>query len=163
MKKCIILLFLAITLTTTPLLAHCQIPCGIFSDKIQFSVMREHIITIEKSMKQIILLSQAKVKNYNQIVRWIKNKEDHANKLDYIITHYFLAQRVKFPAKNKKASKLYISRLVSLHRLLVFSMKTKQSTNLELIKKLRITLERFEKLYFVDKKHNHSKKHHHKH
>ena len=40
--------------------------------------MQEHISTIEKSIKKIEELSKEKEKNSNQIVRWVVNKEKHA-------------------------------------------------------------------------------------
>ncbi|PLX11209.1 MAG: superoxide dismutase, partial [Marinilabiliales bacterium] len=38
--------------------AHCEIPCGIYEDTIRIELIKEHIITIEKSMKMIHELSQ---------------------------------------------------------------------------------------------------------
>ena len=57
--------------------AHCQIPCGIYDDAARFVSMREHVTTIEKSMKE---LAGGKA-NDNQTVRWVNNKETHADEL----------------------------------------------------------------------------------
>ena len=57
--------------------AHCQIPCGIYDDPVRFSQLEEHVTTIEKSMKQIVELSGESSPNYNQLVRWVNNKETH--------------------------------------------------------------------------------------
>lgn len=62
-------------------LSHCQIPCGINDDPMRFDMMAEDIRTIEKSIRQIDELSAGKDKNYNQLVRWIDNKDYHADKL----------------------------------------------------------------------------------
>jgi len=37
----------------------------------------------------IIKLSNEETINYNQIVRWVNNKEDHANKLQDIVSQHF--------------------------------------------------------------------------
>ena len=118
--------------------AHCQIPCGIYGDETRFTILEEHITTIEKSMKSIVELGAAEETNYNQIVRWVENKEHHADALASIVTEYFLQQRVK-PMKPTDTPDwtAYTTKLNLCHRLLVHSMKAKQSTDLEQIEKLR--------------------------
>ena len=74
--------------------SHCEIPCGIYNDEARFTLLAEHITTIEKSMTQISTLSSDAEKNYNQIVRWINNKEEHSSKIVDIVTQYFLTQRI---------------------------------------------------------------------
>ena len=53
--------------------SHCQVPCGIYGDEARFDAIAEHITTIEKSMKQIEILSAEGKPNMNQIVRWVNN------------------------------------------------------------------------------------------
>ncbi|MBD3267287.1 superoxide dismutase, partial [bacterium] len=49
--------------------SHCQIPCGIYGDDLRFSLMKEHITTMEKSMRLIKELSADNPDlNTNQIV-----------------------------------------------------------------------------------------------
>lgn len=130
------------------LFAHCQIPCGIFDDEMRFKMIAEHIATIEKSMNQIIELSKASPVNHNQIVRWVLNKENHANELSEILTYYFMAQRIKpVPAEQASAYHSYRNNLELLHHLLFNTMKTKQSTDLSYITTLRDLLTKFEKSY----------------
>ena len=96
MKKLTIALLTVLTLSTIPgLMAHCEIPCGIYGDETRIKLLNEHIATIEKSMNEILKLGKAKDINYNQLVRWINNKEDHANKFQKIVTQYFMTQRIK--------------------------------------------------------------------
>jgi len=64
--------------------SHCQIPCGIYGDQTRFDLIAENITTIEKSMKQIIELSKNNITDINQIVRWVQNKEKHADDTSYI-------------------------------------------------------------------------------
>lgn len=134
--------------------AHCEVPCGIYGDSIRVALIKEHIETIEKSMKMIEELSQAETMNYNQLVRWINNKDEHAEKLQEIVSQYFLHQRIApVDPDNDAAYKLYTRKLELLHRLLVYAMKSKQTTDLGYIVKLNDTINQFEHLYF--EKHEH--------
>ena len=129
--------------------SHCQIPCGIYDDEARFNTMAEHIKTIEKSMKLIETLSTEDKPNMNQIVRWVNNKEKHADEISHIVTYYFMAQRVKLPAKgNTKAYSEYVKKLTLLHEMLIYAMKTKQTTDLDNVDKLRSLLDEFHKVYF---------------
>jgi nickel superoxide dismutase len=121
--------------------AHCEIPCGIYDDSMRIDLLREHTTTIEKSMKQITELSSAKEADVNQLNRWIQNKEEHADKLQEIVTQYFMTQRVKSTSEN------YEKMLVVLHQLLVDAMQVKQSTDIVSIENLRKGIAEFEKLY----------------
>ncbi len=128
--------------------SHCQIPCGIYDDEGRFDAISEHITTIEKSMKEIERLSAEAKPNMNQIVRWVNNKELHADELSEIVTYYFMAQRVKLPVDNDaKAYDDYIKKLTRLHRMLVYAMKAKQTTDLANVQELRSLLDKFHKIY----------------
>jgi nickel superoxide dismutase len=139
---------------STKTYAHCEIPCGIYEDTIRIELIKEHITTIEKSMKMIIELSEEDVPNYNQIVRWVVNKEEHAKKLQDIVSQYFLHQRIKpTDPENEEMYAKYIERLTLLHELLVYAMKAKQTTDLTYIEKLRTTIDDFEHAYFHTHEH----------
>ena len=129
-------------------LAHCQIPCGIYDDPARFTQLAEHITTIEKSMKQVQTLSQQQQSNWNQIVRWVTNKEAHADQLTEIVTFYFMAQRVK-PAdpSDKAALAKYRGEIRLLHEMVVHAMKAKQTTDLEHCATLRALLSKFQASY----------------
>ncbi|MFC1635376.1 superoxide dismutase [Ni] [Planctomycetota bacterium] len=130
--------------------SHCQIPCGIYDDEGRFKELAEHITTIEKSMKQIKLLSAERKPNMNQVVRWVNNKEHHADELSEVVTYYFMAQRVKLPPEgDTKAQNDYLKKLTLLHRMLVYSMKAKQTTDLDNVEKLRSSLTAFHDVYFT--------------
>lgn len=144
----IVAILLIAAIGTSLTYSHCQIPCGIYGDDARFSELQEHFTTIEKSMKQIEELSQDPAPNTNQIVRWVNNKEDHADEVSEIITYYFMAQRIKLPpAGDKKAHASYVKKLTLLHELLVYTMKAKQTTDLANIEKLRHTLGDFHAAY----------------
>ena len=132
--------------------AHCQVPCGIYDDQARIKMIAEHITTIEKAMNQVIELSKEKAPNYNQIVRWVFNKEKHAEELSDIVTYYFMTQRLKpVPKTDAKHVANYQKKLELLHHLLFYTMKAKQTTDLKVIEKLRVLLKKFEEAYFGKK------------
>lgn len=134
--------------------AHCEIPCGIYGDSVRITLIYEHIATIEKSMNMINELSKQDSPNYNQLVRWVVNKEEHAKKIQEIVSQYFLHQRIKITsADNKEAYRKYLKQLELLHNISVFAMKSKQSTDLTNIETLREKVHAFEHVYF--EKHEH--------
>jgi nickel superoxide dismutase len=135
--------------------AHCEVPCGIYHDELRIELIKEHIQTIEKAMVQIAELQDADELNYNQIVRWVNTKEHHAELIQEVAEQYFLHQRVKFadPSDEEKYKK-YIAQLTSLHQLIVFAMKSKQSIDQENIGKMNDALMAFEESYFGEHRHN---------
>jgi len=134
--------------------SHCEIPCGIYGDDMRYDLLEEDITTIEKSMNQINELSSAADINYNQLVRWIDNKEEHCNKVMDIVWQYFLTQRIK-PVSADQGEKYndYITHLTTFHEMLVYAMKCKQTTDLENVNKLKELVAKSRKLYFKDHEH----------
>ena len=129
--------------------AHCEIPCGIYADSVRIILMKEHVTTIEKSMNQINEISASSNPNYNQLIRWVTNKEEHAKKIQEIVSQYFLHQRIKIVEEDQKeAYAKYQKHLELLHKILVYAMKSKQTADLSFIEKMRSTITDFEKAYF---------------
>lgn len=122
--------------------AHCEIPCGIYNDPLRADLIAEHTTTIEKSMKQIVALGKASPVDTHQLIRWVNNKEAHADKIQGIVAQYFLTQRINPDTEN------YAQKLAVLHRLLIAAMKCKQTTDLAHVQSLRTLLKEFEVLYF---------------
>jgi nickel superoxide dismutase len=133
--------------------SHCEVPCGIYEDSLRIELIKEHITTLEKSMTMINDLSAAGDKNYNQLIRWVNNKEIHASKIQDILTGYFLFQRIKAVPSDDEHYQLYLNKLMLIHELSVTAMKCKQSTDLKNITKMRTLLNIFSDSYFH--KHNH--------
>ena len=131
------------TVLVSTAFAHCEIPCGIYDDQARINMILEHIATIEKSMKQIKSLQKEKSPNFNQLVRWIMNKEHHATEIQTIVAQYFLTQRIKPKAKD------YNQKLSLLQQMLIYSMKCKQTTDLKNAAKLRDLVKQFHQLYFA--------------
>ena len=159
-RKLVILAVMFSLLGTSLVWSHCQVPCGIYNDRLRVDLMAEHLRTIEKAMKQVQLLKEAEDVNANQIVRWIQNKEKHAEELSDIITFYFMAQRIKPTSEgSSKAYTRYVKELTLLHRLLVTTMKAKQGTDPAVIKTARTYLSDFSKSYLGEDVHGHGHSH----
>lgn len=74
---------------------HCQVPCGIYDDSARVSALFEDATTISKSMNEINLIHQKEelsALDYNQLVRWIQTKENHASNIITVSAEYFLVQ-----------------------------------------------------------------------
>ncbi|MDY7038693.1 MAG: superoxide dismutase, Ni [Thermodesulfobacteriota bacterium] len=140
LRNVILLIPFALTglILSLPLLshAHCQIPCGIYDDHARVQSMIEDAITIEKSASLIAKLSgRSDAQSQNQLVRWVMNKERHAQKIISTICDYFLTQRVK-PGK-----KDYAERLMKHHAVILAAMKAKQNVELKYVKDLKKSIE----------------------
>ncbi|NKB68045.1 MAG: superoxide dismutase [Candidatus Latescibacteria bacterium] len=138
---------ICLLVSNVSLWAHCEIPCGIYGDEQRLEALKENITTIEKSMRQIGELS-GDSNNINQVVRWVDNKENHADQIREIVTQYFMTQRVKIPAADDaQAQKSYTKQLALLHQMMVYAMKCKQTTDLAYVEKLRGLLGEFRQVY----------------
>lgn len=155
MKRLGLLVFVLVSLISIKSYSHCEIPCGIYGDSLRFQLIAEDISTIEKSMNQINELSKAATTDYNQLVRWVNNKDEHANKIQDVVSQYFLHQRVKVvdDSSDHEAYEKYVQQLILLHKLSVYAMKSKQTTDLKYVELLRETLKDLDNLYFH--KHEH--------
>lgn len=119
--------------------AHCQVPCGIYDDHARVHSIREHITTIEKATKQIEELAGNKdAQSKNQLVRWIDNKEEHAEKIIRIVSDYFLTQKIKPSSpKDKKAHAKYVKMVTRHHAVMVAAMKCKQNVSMDEVASLK--------------------------
>ena len=71
------------------------------------------------------------------------NKENHADKIQEIVSQYFMTQRIKPGMEN------YETLLTNLHQMLVYSMKCKQTLDPANIEKMRSLVSDFEEIYFA--------------
>jgi nickel superoxide dismutase len=146
-RSVLVAVFILIAFSPRIALAHCEIPCGIYDDALRVKLIREHITTIEKSMKLITELGAADEIDYNQLIRWTTNKDVHAEELQHIVWQYFMTQRIK-PAAEGEARDRYVKQITVLHHLLIEAMKSKQTLDHSHIEKMRKLTDEFEKLYF---------------
>ena len=112
--------------------AHCQIPCGIYDDYARVESMLEDTRTVEKAVKMINKLAgKTGAQSQNQMVRWVTNKEKHAENIIETISSYFLTQRVKASMED------YTERLEKHHAVIVSAMKAKQNADMSYVKTLK--------------------------
>ena len=109
------------------LLAHCQVPCGIYNDAARIIQIQEDFSTIQKAMTKIKELSQQQdATSMNQLTRWIMTKDEHASKIQKVVSDYFLTQRIKAKTKGSEFD-TYVKQTTTLHQILVSAMKCKQT------------------------------------
>ncbi len=129
--------------TAPSVFAHCQVPCGIFDDNNMIESMHIDYVTIEKASSQIVELSKDDAANANQLVRWVTNKESHAQHLQEKVLNYFLAQRLKTDDPE------YVEKLKLCHSVIIAAMKCKQATDAATVKSLHDALDAFDKAFTV--------------
>ena len=140
-----------LAMSAAPVSSHCEIPCGIYDDQMRVRMIAENITTIEKSMKQVQQLSKQPGQNMNQLVRWVQNKEKHADDVVHVVTQYFMTQRVKpVHETESKEYKRYVRQLTLLHEMLVYAMKSKQTTDTANTAKLKDLVHEFAHVYGLD-------------
>lgn len=116
--------------------SHCQIPCGIYDDHARVKAMLEDAATTRKAVELIAeLAGESDPQSSNQLVRWVVNKETHAQNIISTIGDYFLTQRVKADQKD------YVERLKRHHAVIVAAMKVKQNADEEFVDALEASIE----------------------
>ena len=123
-------------LSTGHALAHCQIPCGIYDDHARVVSMLEDVATIHKSVDLIAeLAGKTDPQSQNQLVRWVMNKEQHAQNIIDSIGDYFLTQRVKASQED------YAERLQKHHAVIVAAMRAKQNADPAVVEELKAAVD----------------------
>jgi len=108
---------------------HCQVPCGIYGDQMRFEGMLEDTKTIAKAIAQVEEFTAGlgetppTAKGLNQMIRWVNNKESHAQNIQDVMSAYFFAQRIKADHKD------YTAQLATAHKVIVCAMKCKQDAS----------------------------------
>ncbi|MBR59279.1 MAG: superoxide dismutase [Myxococcales bacterium] len=143
------LVVLSLLAFSSSVYAHCQVPCGIYDDHARVHVMEEDSVTIEKATRLIgELTGLHDATSHNQLVRWVKTKEEHANRIISVTAEYFLTQKIK-PAdpKDEAAWKNYILHLTTCHKLMRAAMKVKQTVSQENVDALKKAISALGALY----------------
>ena len=130
------------------LLAHCQMPCGIYNDAARIIQIQEDFSTIQKAMTKIKELSQQQdATSMNQLTRWIMTKDDHASKIQKVVSDYFLTQRIKAKTEGSEHN-TYVKQTTTLHQILVSAMKCKQTIDEQNVKLGINLIDQFVEGYF---------------
>ncbi|MGD9264602.1 MAG: superoxide dismutase, Ni [Lysobacterales bacterium] len=145
--KILSILALQVMVVSQPAHAHCQIPCGIYDDHARVQSMLEDTATVEKSLRSIMELSgKSDAQSQHQMIRWVMNKEKHAQNIISTISDYFLTQRVAATQED------YTQRLARHHAVIVAAMKVKQNADLSHAQALRDSIEAL-LAYYPEHKH----------
>jgi nickel superoxide dismutase len=148
MMSAIILSAMLLALAPQKSQAHCQIPCGIYSDNVRVVMMLEDVETLDKSISMLNKLALEKdVQSKSQFVRWVTNKEEHAQKIIETISNYYLTQRVK-PSQED-----YVERLKAHHAVIINAMKVKQNTDAKYVATLKESVTALLEYYPAEHKH----------
>lgn len=140
---------------------HCQVPCGIYGDRMRIDMLMEDAATIEKAMTNIETLGESAGSNANQLVRWVVTKDQHAQAIQETVASYWLAQRIKAPKDGDDAAKAkYHAQLSLLHGITVAAMKCKQTTDAGNVAQLRKLALDFSATYFSEGDLKHIHEHH---
>lgn len=135
-----------LAIASVNLSAHCQVPCGIYADDVVFGELMTDVQTIKKAMEQINALSADVSANPHQLVRWVNNKESHAQNIQDTMSAYFLAQRIKLDQQESDPEGY--AQLVGLaHKITVLAMKCKQGTDVANAEALGEALHAFQHAY----------------
>ncbi|MFA6714359.1 MAG: superoxide dismutase, Ni [Victivallaceae bacterium] len=136
LRTALLLAVVAAAVSIQKVNAHCQIPCGIYDDRARVEAMLEDAAAVEKASKEITgLAGKSDAQSENQRVRWVMNKEKHAQNIISTISDYFLTQRVKPSQKD------YVERLVKHHAVIIAAMKVKQNVDLKYVEDLKKCIE----------------------
>lgn len=133
--QCLIYLFILFVIYSPNSYSHCQVPCGIYDDHARVKSMLEDAATARKAITELASLSGKKdPQSNNQIVRWVMNKEKHAQNIISTISDYFLTQRVKSSQKD------YSERLKKHHAVIVGAMNVKQNADAKYVNALEASI-----------------------
>jgi len=151
MKRSILALCALSFLAPATISAHCQVPCGIYTDdNVLTRLIESDFKTVEKASTQIVELSKDPAANAHQLTRWIMNKESHAQAIQETVTNYFLAQRLKLTEADT-AKDAYLKKLTTCHKVIVAAMKCKQGTDPAAVKMLGDQLKVLQALFGTKK------------
>ncbi len=129
--------------------AHCQVPCGIYDDSARVASMLEDAATVQKAVTSLASLAgKTDAQSINQSVRWVHNKELHAQRIIETISNYFLTQRVK-PGQDD-----YAIRLARHHAVILAAMKAKQNASADAAQVLRESIQAL-RAYYPTPAHEH--------
>lgn len=121
--------------------AHCQLPCGIYHDNMVYDQVDQFVETVYKGISVMNDSKFNSVKDKNEFIRWVIEKEKSCNDTAELITKYFLQQKIK-PDEDDT-----VKRIVSAHKLLFMLTAIKQNTDLDFVKQFIAEWEKFKLMF----------------
>lgn len=145
MKKHLLTLTTGIFLATTSvhsLHAHCQMPCGIYHDDMVYDQIDQYAETMYKCCSELNSdHATDSIKDRQQFVRWIMEKEKASDEVSILITTYFLQQKIK-PGEEDTTK-----RLILAHNLLFLIVQIKQNCDVKFTHEFMETWEQFKHMF----------------
>lgn len=144
MKKRMLIGLLAYVCGQGQLVAHCQMPCGIYHDNMVYDQIDQYVETMYKCISVLNDSKFTTPKERNEFVRWVLNKENSSDEMASLITKYFLQQKIKSGETDTPA------RLASAHKLLFLLMQIKQCADRDIINQFADIWEEFKLMFHVE-------------
>jgi nickel superoxide dismutase len=123
--------------------AHCQLPCGIYHDDMVFDQVDQYVETMVKAVTVLTDSKFTSLKDHNEFVRWVMQKDRHSDETATLLCSYFLQQKIK-PGEDDTAK-----RVLSVHKMLVLIVQIKQSVDLKLVNDFYEEWEKFKLMFHI--------------
>lgn len=144
MKKRLLIGLLSAVFLNGQAHAHCQMPCGIYHDELVYNQIDQYAETMYKAVAVLNDLHMDSVKEKNDFVRWVVQKENASNEIAEVICKYFLMQKIK-PGEEDTAKKL-----AEAHKLLFGIVQIKQNTDIKFVEAFTEDWEKFKLMFHVE-------------
>lgn len=132
---------LALAFCRADLNAHCQMPCGIYHDDMVYDQIDQYVETMYKGVSVLKNSKFSDVRERNEFVRWVLQKEKASDDVAMLLTQYFLQQKIK--AGEPDTAK----RLVAVHNLLFDLVCIKQNADLKFVEDFSTEWEKFKLMF----------------
>lgn len=144
MKKQLLVMTTSIFLSVTSietLHSHCQMPCGIYHDDMVYDQIDQYAETMYKCSAELNSDNSNTVKDRQQFVRWVIQKEKASDDVSILITTYFLQQKIKPDEADTP------KRLALAHKLLFLIVQIKQNCDAKFVHEFMEAWEQFKHMF----------------
>lgn len=124
--------------------AHCQMPCGIYHDAMIYDFIDQYVETMIKATSMLNNSKFETVRDKNEFVRWVIEKEKESDEAAHLITAYFLQQKIK-PGEADTAK-----RIEAAHKLLCLMVAIKQNADMKIVDSFNEEWEKFKLMFHVE-------------
>lgn len=124
--------------------AHCQMPCGIYHDELVYNQIDQYAETMYKAVAVLNDNHFETVRDKNEFVRWVTQKDSASDEIASVICRYFLQQKIK-PGEDDTAKKLEAA-----HKLLFGCVLIKQNADIKFVEAFTDDWEKFKLMFHVE-------------
>jgi len=121
--------------------SHCQMPCGVYHDDMVFDEVDQYVETMYKGVSVLKNSAFVTLKERQDFIRWVMEKEKESDKVAELITKYFLQQKIK-PGEVDTQKKV-----LAAHNLLFLLVGIKQNCSLEEVEGFSNDWDRFKLMF----------------